>query len=397
MTPEQPPRGFAPADYATRTSKLQSKMAKHGWDGMLLTTAADIYYICGFLTPFFISPTRPWFVLIPAKGKPVAVVPSIGAAAMAKCYIGEVRQWHSPKPDDEGITLLAETLGDLPRANSNNSKGKTKTIAVPQGAETFIRMPQADYDKLRALLHPIVFVDSGEVLWQLRMQKSAAEINKIRYAAAVMSDAFAALPLAIENSRMSERAICRILSADVITRGADDVPYLVAGGGYETIIMPPTYRVANSGEILMIDAGAVYDGYFCDFCRNYAAEKLPAAIAKAHDVLYAALQTGFAAARPGNTAADIWQAINKVLIAGGFANENSGGRFGHGIGLQLTEKPSITPDDKTILQTGMTLALEPSLTMADGMLMVREENIAIGEPQNEWLTTPAPPQMFNLR
>lgn len=395
-----PPRGFAEAEYAARLTKLQTMMAKCGWDGVLLTTAADICYITGFLTPFFISPTRPWFVVVPGRGMPVAVVPQIGAAAMRRCYVGEVRNWNSPNPQDEGISLLADTMNALTKTNG--------VIGTPLGAETYTRMPMADYTKVQKMIHPHTFVDSADALWQLRMQKSAAEVAKIRYAASIMSDSFVALPQAAADNAdkmkdkkdtiTTERALCRMLESDALCRGVDGMRYLVAAGGeggYETIMMPPSDRALCDGEVLMIDAGAVYDGYFCDFCRNYSINTIPQQVAKAHSVLYDALLAGFAAARPGNTAAGIWRAMEEVLTRAGFGEQN-GGRYGHGIGLQLTEKPSLTPNDNTPIKAGMTLALEPSLTMTNGLSIVREENIIIGKDKTEWLTKPAPRQMLAM-
>ena len=77
------------------------------------------------------------------------------------------------------------------------------------------------------------------------------------------------------------------------------------------------------------------------------AEKLPAAIAKAHDVLSAPVLP----APPGYTAADIWQAINQSVIAG-FCKRKQRRQIRSLASVFATaEKPSITPDDKTILQT----------------------------------------------
>jgi Xaa-Pro aminopeptidase len=67
-----------------------------------------------------------------------------------------------------------------------------------------------------------------------------------------------------------------------------------------------------------------------------------------------------------------------------------GGRFGHGVGLQLTEGCSLMPQDQTILATGMVLALEPVITLPDGQIMVHEENIVIGVDGAQWLSPRAP-------
>jgi Xaa-Pro aminopeptidase len=65
------------------------------------------------------------------------------------------------------------------------------------------------------------------------------------------------------------------------------------------------------------------------------------------------------------------------------------GRFGHGVGIQLTEPPSHTSWDTTILQPGMTITLEPSIIYGEkDFLMVAEENILVSETGFEYLTKP---------
>jgi Xaa-Pro aminopeptidase len=73
-----PTRGFPQAEFRARTERAQTLMADSGLDAMLLTTEADIRYFTGFLTQFWQSPKRPWFVVVPVEGKPIAVIPEIG-------------------------------------------------------------------------------------------------------------------------------------------------------------------------------------------------------------------------------------------------------------------------------------------------------------------------------
>jgi Xaa-Pro aminopeptidase len=69
---------------------------------------------------------------------------------------------------------------------------------------------------------------------------------------------------------------------------------------------------------------------------------------------------------------------------------NAVGRIGHGLGMQLTVRPSLTPSDQTILQPGMVITLEQGLEVGSGRMMVQEENIVIRESGAELLTQCAP-------
>ena len=358
-------------EYSRRTALAQKQMVRAKLDAIVLTTAANIYYFSGFRTRFWESPTRPWFLVIPARDAPIAVIPEIGAAAFAKTWIADVRCWQSPHPKDEGISLLAETI-------QKTGAGK---IGMTLGAESTVRMPLADWHTLRNKLRKTEIADCAPLMWRLRMCKSAAEIAKIRTACKIAADGFAALP-SFADASMTVREIARRLQMRMLENGADDVPYMsaaVGSGGYDDIIAAPPDIAAMPGQILMIDAGARRDGYFSDFNRNYVVGRADSAMRRAHVALTNALHSGFAAVRPGARASDVWRAMRDSLPA------PAAGRMGHGTGLQLTEPPSLSQNDSTVLRENMVLALEPSLITAPGKIMVCEENIVVGENGAKWL------------
>ena len=74
-------------------------------DALLFMSEREFTYFAGFQSNFWQSPTRPWFLILPAKGKPIAVIPSIGKNALSISWIDDVRIWTSPNPEDEGISL----------------------------------------------------------------------------------------------------------------------------------------------------------------------------------------------------------------------------------------------------------------------------------------------------
>lgn len=374
-----PQRGFPQREYEERLSRVQHAMTGAGMDALLLTTEADVRYFSGFHTQFWESPTRPWFLIVPRDRAPIAVIPEIGAAGMAETWIRDIRTWPAPDPSDDGISLLYDTLAGLPN--------RFGAVGVPMGLESHIRMPQADLDRLRALLRPLHLADATPLLRDIRFVKSAAEVDKIRYICTIASDAFEALPDRMQAGQ-SEREICTAMRIDLLALGADHSPYLISGsgpGGYVSIIMGPTDRALAEGDVLIIDTGSVYDGYFCDFDRNFAFGMADDTTRRAYDTVFQATEAGFRTARPGATMADLWSAMWDVLVEGG-AQGNDVGRMGHGLGMQLTEGPSIRPDDKTILKPGVVLTLEPGMTFAEGRQMVHEENILITETGAEWLS-----------
>ena len=382
----EPARGFEIQEFEQRLLRAQDAMRAAELDALLLTTEPEVRYFSGFQTQFWESPTRPWFLIVPLDGKPIAVIPGIGAAGMKGTWIEEIRTWPAPQPEDDGISLLADSLLGLPR--------RFGRLGLPMGHESLVRMPLADLRRLERAISALEIVDAAPLMHGLRFRKSPAEIAKIEFACQVTSRAFGALPEKLFIG-MTEREACRALRLDVLTRGADQSPYLIAGSGsasYGDIIMGPTDRELCNGDILIIDTGTQFDGYFCDFDRNFAFGTPADSALKAYDCVYRATEAGFNAARPGATMADLFNAMWTVLEEGG-ALGNTVGRMGHGLGMQLTEGPSITPRDQAALAPGCVITLEPGMEFAPGCQMVHEENIVITEDGARWLSSRAPAEM----
>src|SRR3954464_12739243 len=94
---------------------------------------ADIRYISGFDSQFWESPTRPWFVVLPAEGEPVAVIPEIGAPEMARTWVRDIRTWPAPRPAADGTSLPPAARDALPR--------RFGRVGFELGREHSLRMP----------------------------------------------------------------------------------------------------------------------------------------------------------------------------------------------------------------------------------------------------------------
>ncbi|MEC9203388.1 MAG: M24 family metallopeptidase, partial [Actinomycetota bacterium] len=113
---------------------------------------------------------------------------------------------------------------------------------------------------------------------------------------------------------------------------------------------------------------------------------------RAHETVWDATEAGLAVLRPGITTSDLWAAMADVLDAGGSLG-NDVGRLGHGLGMQVTEWPSNTHDDETVIAEGMILTLEPGLTWAPGCMMLHEENVVVRADGPELLSRRAPREL----
>lgn len=373
-----PERGFSFDEFELRTQKLQRAMHAQQIDAVFFCTEPEFRYFSGFKSQFWESPTRPWFLVIPAAGKPIAIVPEIGVAGFDDTWIEQVRSWPSPRPEDDGISLLAQTLAELSKENSR--------IGAMLGPETHLRMPANNYKQLCDQLSHVEMLDVSLAMRQIRSVKSAAEIAKVRFSCEVTAAGFEYLRHKLRLG-MTERQACKLMHIEMLRLGADSCPYLISAsgqGGYDNIIMGPTDTILSEGDILIIDTGACYDGYFSDYDRNYAFVNTDQASAAAYDAVYRSTEAGLAVAAPGRTTGDVWQAMWSVMEKAG-ALGNDVGRMGHGLGMQLTEWPSNVEGGDVVLEAGMILTLEPGMTFAKGKMMVHEENIVITDNGCEML------------
>ncbi len=362
---------FLEAEFYQRTEKTQKLMYERGLDAILLCTEAEVRYYTGFRSLFWQSPTRPWFVIIPKRGKPIAVIPEIGRDLMERTWVDEIITWPSPRREDDGVSLLVKVL-----------KGSNK-IGLLKGEEASLRMPLNDFETLNSKINGS-FIDCSDLVKEVRLVKSEVEINIIRQVCSIASCAFDRAHQLFHIGQPLDQAF-RDFKIALLEAGAEEVPYLVGGAGqdgYSDVISPPSNQLLKNGDILMLDTGSSLKGYFCDFDRNWAIGKASNLAKTAYSKLYNATEVALKKIRPGMTCAQVFSLINSSLGEG----DSDIGRMGHGLGIQLTEYPSLMLNDKTVLRENMVMTIEPSLSYGDGLMMVHEENICIRDGEPELLT-----------
>ena len=370
---------FPKEEFANRLSKIQENLEKENIDAVVITSPSNFRYFSGLDSNFWESPTRPWFLVISKKNPIKAIIPSIGVTIMEKTLVNDIEAWESPNPKDEGISLLKKTIKSFPK-NSN--------IGFELGNETFLRMSINDYQDIQKNLSEYNFVDVSKILWSIRKIKSEIEINNIKEICSITSKVFDNFSEKI-NLGMNEKQIASTFKRELIDNGADYIQYMACASGlngYNQIICNPTERETKDGDILIIDTGATLNGYFSDFDRNFGFGRIHKQALNAYNKLWEATERTLEIIKPGTSCSEIYSKLSQSLTT----NSVSVGRMGHGLGLQLTEPPSIMKNDKTLLEKNMIITLEPSIEMDDDKILVQEENLLVTENGYKLLSTRTP-------
>jgi Xaa-Pro aminopeptidase len=147
----------------------------------------------------------------------------------------------------------------------------------------------------------------------------------------------------------------------------------------------------REGTAVMFDLGGVVEGYCSDFGRTIWCGEPTNDYREAYTVMLAAHEAGRAAAIPGTLARDVNAACRAPIEAAGLG-EHFRHRMGHGIGLDVHEKPFISPEDDTPLERGMTFTDEPSIIIP-GRFSVRIEDIVVCEENGGRKLGSYPPEL----
>jgi Xaa-Pro aminopeptidase len=380
---------FPLAEYETRLAAVHAHMERREIDALVLTNEKNIRYLSGYHNQGWVSPTRARYLVVRRGEHPVAVIPSTNVAGFREMsWVSDVRHWSNPA-GAEGVSILAEAIGG----------GRRTRLGIESGPESRWQSTLDDLWDLQRKLPAAELVDAHEIMIGARRIKSAGEIAIMRSLAGEVSEVLDEIePL---RKAEGEEDIYFSLLQRLIHRRIARTPYLVvvAGShGYEQINSGPLGRGIGPGSVICVDTGCSKEGYFCDFTRNYSVGDPDEEIASVYSRLYQATQAALEGVRPGRRCCDVWKDMASVLGVAGDASPV--GRMGHGIGLDLTEPPSISAGDETVLEAGMTITIEPSLVFeAQGRrkIMVHEENLAVTETGYELLTMRAPRAIHVLR
>ena len=210
---------------------------------------------------------------------------------------------------------------------------------------------------LGASLRPL-----GAVVEKLRMVKTEQEIALIRRSVNTNSAAFAAT-LGSFRTGASESELAAELEYQMCRQGAEKPSFetIVASGARTALPhAQPTSRRFGNNELILIDMGCFQDSYASDMTRMVFLGRPNNRIRAMYQAVLEAQLAGVDAVRDGATASQVDQAARRVLKGRGLEKEFVHST-GHGLGLEIHEPPRLGKREKTKLQAGMVVTIEPGV------------------------------------
>lgn len=253
--------------------------------------------------------------------------------------------------------------------------GEVKTLAVGDRtwAEAVIQLTHA--------VSPQRLVTGSPLVNELRRTKSADELAAMERASRVCDDTMAAvaskvLPGATMLDLVEEVEHQMGLLGSRVPSFTTHVFTSFVGG--KNSAEESRNEPIEEGDVVMFDFGAVLDGYCSDFGRTVCVGEPESEVRDAYALVLAAQEAGRAALRPGVPASEVNRACRQPIEEGGYGAHFKH-RMGHGIGLDVHERPFVSEEEETPLETGMTFTDEPSI-LIDGRFGVRIEDVVVCEP-----------------
>ncbi|MGB4093380.1 MAG: aminopeptidase P family protein [Ruminococcus flavefaciens] len=211
----------------------------------------------------------------------------------------------------------------------------------------------------------------------LRMIKDENELECIKMAQRIAEMSLEELMPFIKAGR-TEREIALELNRLMFKNGAEDLSFETIVLAGKNTSMPhgvPSDKKVEEGEFVLMDFGAVYNGYHSDMTRTVCVGKPSEEMEKVYNIVLQAQEAGIAAARAGIVGSALDKVSRDIIEKAGYG-ECFGHSLGHGVGLEIHEKPNASPNYKLPLGCGAVVTVEPGIYI-EGKFGVRIEDFVI--------------------
>ncbi len=368
----------------SRTIEFQSRLRDADIDLAIITDESSIAYLAGFWGYLSVEFGRPTFLLVRPDSAPQVITPLMESEMVsAMTWVEDVVTW-----EDAGERRWEKVLAAAIGANPGR-------IGVERAA-----LPPIVRNWFDDQLPGIELHDIAPLLGAMRMVKSAEEIEVMKQAGQIAGAMMQAAEDALAEGAPEYEAALAVINA-----GTRKAAGFLTAKGWEAFISPMIHnlQIMQSGrDTSMVhrraSVKALQKGdpvYFC-FCnmaqfkqyklgfdRMFFIKEVSDEAAEVQQAAIDAQQAAIATMRPGVTAESVAEAADEVYRERGYA---TGYRTGRSIGMAYLESPELKHGDKTVLQAGMTFAVDGGISV-DGRLGGRiGDSVAVTASGTEYIT-----------
>ncbi len=367
-----------------RTAAFQARLERQGIEVAVLTDESSIAYLAGFWGYLSVEFGRPTFLVVRPDAPPTVVTPLMESEMVrAMTWVDDVRTW-----EDAGANSWSAVLGGV-------------IGSAPGGIHVELdHIPAIVRNYLDDAYAAVPLHDIGPELGAMRMIKSPAEIAVMKKAGEIAGAMMAAAEGSLSEGAPEYESALAVMSAG--TRKAAD---FLTARGWEAFVSPlihnlqilqsgtDTSMVHRRASVKLYERGdpvyfcfcnmAQFKQYKLGFDRLFHVGDISDDAGRVQQAAIDAQQAALAAIRPGVTAESIAEAANVVYRERGYETSY---RTGRSIGMAYLEAPELKAGDKTLLQPGMTFAVDGGISM-DGDLGGRiGDSIVVTENGFDYLT-----------
>jgi Xaa-Pro dipeptidase len=314
----------------------QVAFRKGGFDGFLIFNSANLTYFTGF--------SGASALLIPENGESTVYVYGVNYA--------------QAKAELTGVTVeLVERGENLMDEIATQAKAfKIKKLAVDTlNIESWEVLTKSFGSEKTLATDPTFIRDLRKVkdVEEIKLMRKAAELTSegMHVARETLAAGMREYEVAAEIEYAMRKQGCSGTAFDTIV--ASGVSSAFPHGGCSD-------RTIQKGDLVVVDVGATYKSYRSDMTRTFVAGNPSGKQKKLYQTVKTAQDKAFEAVKPNVKAADVDVAARKVIADAGYG-EYFVHNLGHGVGLEIHEPPTLSPDSKDVLAAGNVVTVEPGV------------------------------------
>jgi Xaa-Pro aminopeptidase len=364
-TPDLPfdPAVLPAMDHGRRIDALRARFDEAGCDGAVLTSLVSIRYLVGF------------------SGSAGLLV--VGPDALTFVTDGRYQEQSGAEISAAGVDAAIEISGTGQKELVQSAAEAFERVGLEAEAVTWAQ--QRRYRDEWFAEQELVATEG--LVGELRLVKDAGEIARMRAAAAIADEALARTRARLLDGP-TEAEFGLELDCEMKRLGA-------SGNSFETIVASgpngakpharPGSRSVAEGDLVVIDFGAVVDGYCSDMTRTLAVGDVDATRQRMLDVVAASQQAGVDAVAAGVEAQAVDDVCRTVIDEAGWSDAFVHGT-GHGVGLEIHEDPRVSSASVATLTAGHVVTVEPGVYLPEHGGVRIEDTVVVTDDGSEYLT-----------